>query len=623
MEALREFLKGWAGKGLLILFLLPLAITGFESIVRQGDDPNAVAKVGEQNIDASTLQNTVNQRREALLESVKGDASLINDEALRRQVLDSLIDRYLILQQAQQLGFSISDAALTQMLATDPNFQGADGKFSNEIFGNYLRSQGINKDQLFAILRNDRVVPAFSRSILSTGIFANSGIEHFINMQTQVRPLWVARLDWQQFAPQVQVSDQDINAYYQANKDNLKSEEMVNLAYLELDKNTLSVPAPTAEELQTQYQQYLKDSGNEVSYDVAMILVNGDKAKATLNDVKKQFDDKKADFATLAKQYSQDEGSKNDGGKIGTISKAMFPNDFDKIVNAIKNLKTGKITAPIQTNYGYHLFQLVKINGQNPPSLDSVKATLVEQITQQKREAMYQDLIGKINNDAVSGANINEIASRYKLNIKHINDYSKLNNTSVLNQPAVISTAFDNTLIHDKTVSVGVELPNRVLWVQPNDYRPVKSLSQTEAIPVIKQRLTVEKAKAIAKIKAQSIADNINKNNSLDNVGADFQNLGMTNRLNPALLDEERGVAFTMASADNKLTATTQTTEQGVSVIVGGKITSDNRQVTPQIRQQTAQMLRDNIGQSQFEDYLAYLRSVHEVKINEQNVQTH
>ena len=47
MEALRDFLKGWMGKGLLILFLLPLAITGFESIVNQGDDPNAVAKVGE------------------------------------------------------------------------------------------------------------------------------------------------------------------------------------------------------------------------------------------------------------------------------------------------------------------------------------------------------------------------------------------------------------------------------------------------------------------------------------------------------------------------------------------------------------------------------------------------
>lgn len=619
MDALREFLKGWVGKGLLILFLLPLAITGFESIVRQNDDPHAVAKVGEQNIPASALQNMVNQRRDSLLRAVNNDASLINQTKLQEQVLDSLIDRYLLLQQAKKLGFSISDNTLTQMLATDPNFQ-QDGKFSNDIFANYLRSQGINKDQLFAILRDDQIVPEFSRSILNTGIFANTGVEKFINMQTEMRQVWVARLDWQPFAKDVQISDNDIAQYYQTHKDNLISDDMVDLSYLTLNKNDLKIDEPTEQEIQNQYQVYLKNTGNETSYDIAMILVSGDKAQATLTDVKKQLDEKKSDFASLAKQFSEDDGSKDNGGKIGTLNKSLFPNDYDKIFNAVKDLKEGETTAPIQTNYGHHIFQLVKVNGQTPPSLESVKDTLVEQIITQKREANYQELIGKINNDAVSGANINEIANRYHLTVNSLKDYPKNNNQTVLNQPAIINTAFDETLINDNSLSVGVELSGRMVWVQSNNYRPSKNLNQAEATDIIKARLTEEKAKDLALQEAQNIAKGIDDISDFDGIKVQFLPLGMVNRLSPLLLNEERGIAFSTPAQDDKLAVSTQKTTHGASIIVGGKISSDNSQITDDIRKQTANMLRDNIAQSQFEDYLAYLRTVYDVKINQDNL---
>lgn len=619
MDALREFLKGWVGKGLLILFLLPLAITGFESIVRQNDDPHAVAKVGEQNIPASALQNMVNQRRDSLLRAVNNDASLINQTKLQEQVLDSLIDRYLLLQQAKKLGFSISDNTLTQMLATDPNFQ-QDGKFSNDIFANYLRSQGINKDQLFAILRDDQIVPEFSRSILNTGIFANTGVEKFINMQTEMRQVWVARLDWQPFAKDVQISDNDIAQYYQTHKDNLISDDMVDLSYLTLNKNDLKIDEPTEQEIQNQYQVYLKNTGNETSYDIAMILVSGDKAQATLTDVKKQLDEKKSDFASLAKQFSEDDGSKDNGGKIGTLNKSLFPNDYDKIFNAVKDLKEGETTAPIQTNYGHHIFQLVKVNGQTPPSLESVKDTLVEQIITQKREANYQELIGKINNDAVSGANINEIANRYHLTVNSLKDYPKNNNQTVLNQPAIINTAFDETLISDNSLSVGVELSGRMVWVQSNNYRPSKNLNQAEATDIIKARLTEEKAKDLALQEAQNIAKGIDDISDFDGIKVQFLPLGMVNRLSPLLLNEERGIAFSTPAQDDKLAVSTQKTTHGASIIVGGKISSDNSQITDDIRKQTANMLRDNIAQSQFEDYLAYLRTVYDVKINQDNL---
>lgn len=615
MEALREFLKGWVGKGLLILFLLPLAITGFESIVNQGDDPNAVAKVGEQNIDAATLQNSINERRQSLLQQVQGDASLINTGVVRDQVMQGLIDRYLLIHQTNQLGFTVSDASITQLLATEKTFLDANGKFSNDLFADFLKQRGMTKEQLFDSLRQDLTVSSFSRNIINTALFPISGVDGLINQQTQVRPVSVARLDWQRFAPQVQISDAEMVAYYNQHQAELKSPERVDLAYLVLDKAQLKVPAPTAQELQQQYQSYLTKSGNQIEYELAMILINGANAPATLAGLKQQLDSNQADFAALAKQYSQDDGSKDSGGNIGPITKDMFPNDYDKIMAAVKNLKIGQVTAPIQTSYGHHLFKLVKINGQTSPSLASMQAELTQQITEQKRSALYQQLVGKINNDAVAGTNLNELASRYQLTAQRLPNYQKTDNTTVLNQPAVIASAFNDLALQEGSVSVGVDLKDATVWVQPKNYRPIKALTQAEAMPVVKAKLTEQKARQLALAQANALAANIRQNNSTNAAGIAFTALGPVSRQSPGLLAEERSAAFSVPTSGNNLAVITQPTAQGVSILVGGAISQDTTQLTPDLRQQTAQMVRDSIGQSQFEDYLAYLRSVTEVSI--------
>ena len=618
MESLRNFLKGWMGKALLILFLLPLAITGFESIVRSGDDPNAVAKVADLNVDNTTLQNMINQRRETLLEQVKGDASLLDDSALREQMLHNLIDRYLIINQASQLGFTVSDATITQMLMTEKAFLDANGKFSNDLFAEYLNARHMTKAQLFDSLRQDLMVSAFSRGIINTGIFAQSGVDQLIAMQSEARPLSVARLDWHTFAPQVQISAQEIANYYQKNQASLKSSEMVDLNYLTVDKTTLPVAPVTAQELQQQYQSYLKENQQQTEYELAMILMNSPQAQTTLTTLKAKLDANQADFATLAKQYSEDEGSKNDGGNIGPISAAMFPNDYDNLMNTIKGLQVGQVTNPIKTAYGYHLFKLVKIGGQTPPSLQSLAPVLTEQVNTQKREAAYQDLIGKINNDAVAGATLTELANRYKITAKTLKNFSKTDNTTALNQPAIIAAAFDHLALQENSVSVGIETGDQVVWLQPTHHRPSKNLSQTEAQPIILAKLTEQKAKALALAQAQAIANKVQQTNNLQSAGIGFQQLGTITRQDPKLSDDERGAAFAQTTTGAQLSAIAQSTAQGASVIVGGAIVKDQSQITAEVRQQTAQIVRENIGQSQFEDYLAYLRSITKVTIKPQ-----
>lgn len=616
MEGLRQFLKSWMGKVLLILCLAPLVVLGLESYFSTQVNPNEIVKVDDTSIDTSTYQNIFNDRRQILVQQV-GDASAINENVLKKQVLQSLIDRALIENQINKLGMTISDEVITEMLKKEPAFLDSNGKFSNDLFANFLQSRRMTKEQLFQSLRTQMTLAELNSNIVKTAVYPMTAINNIIDLQSETRPLWIARLKWQPFASQVTISEKEIQDYYNQHQKELKSQEMVDINYIEVNKNQINVPAPTAEEIQQQYQAYLTSQKNQQQHEVAMILMSDEKAQTTLENLKNQLDTKKADFATLAKQYSEDEGSKNSGGNIGSLTPEMFPNDYENVITAVKALKEGEVSAPIKTQYGYHLFKLMKISGDTPASLDSMKDSLTEKALAHKKEVAYQDLVKKINDLAVDGSTIADIASQENLSAKTLKNYPKTDNNTTLNQPAVINAAFDEFALQDNSVSVGIELADKTVWVQANNFRPVKNLSLSEATEQIRQTLTEEKAKDLALAQAKTIANQVQQKNSV-NVSADFVELGKVGRQMPILSPEERSVAFSQPATADKLAVMTQKTSEGASVIVGGVIERTSiAQLTDEQKKQTARMIRENIGQSHFEDYLAYLRSHAKIKVND------
>lgn len=616
MEGLRQFLKSWMGKVLLILCLAPLVVLGLESYFSTQVNPNEIVKVDDTSIDTSTYQNIFNDRRQILVQQVS-DASAINENVLKKQVLQSLIDRALIENQINKLGMTISDEVITEMLKKEPAFLDSNGKFSNDLFANFLQSRRMTKEQLFQSLRTQMTLAELNSNIVKTAVYPMTAINNIIDLQSETRPLWIARLKWQPFASQVTISEKEIQDYYNQHQKELKSQEMVDINYIEVNKNQINVPAPTAEEIQQQYQAYLTSQKNQQQHEVAMILMSDEKAQTTLENLKNQLDTKKADFATLAKQYSEDEGSKNSGGNIGSLTPEMFPNDYENVITAVKALKEGEVSAPIKTQYGYHLFKLMKISGDTPASLDSMKDSLTEKALAHKKEVAYQDLVKKINDLAVDGSTIADIASQENLSAKTLKNYPKTNNNTTLNQPTVINAAFDEFALQDNSVSVGIELADKTVWVQANNFRPVKNLSLSEATEQIRQTLTEEKAKDLALAQAKTIANQVQQKNSV-NVSADFVELGKVGRQMPILSPEERSVAFSQPATADKLAVMTQKTSEGASVIVGGVIEKTSiAQLTDEQKKQTARMIRENIGQSHFEDYLAYLRSQAKIKVND------
>ncbi len=277
--------------------------------------------MGEASVGLSEYQTAVNSRRSEILEQVD-DASLLNEDVLHEQVLKGLIDRTLLEQQAGKLGMTVSDDTINRLLRQEEIFKDAEGNFSNEQFSNFLRQRGMTKDQLFAEFRNQLSLDQLNASIVGTAVYPMQAVSQLIDLQLESRNIWLHRFKWQDYVDQVKLSKNDIQAYYDANKDTLKSAAMVDLAYLQLSPQTIQVEDVTAEEVQQQYEAYKQGLAVTDERKISQILLTGDDAKARADKIKTRLD-KGESFAALAKAES-DDPSGEAGGDIGRFTPAYL-----------------------------------------------------------------------------------------------------------------------------------------------------------------------------------------------------------------------------------------------------------------------------------------------------------
>lgn len=618
MDKLRDFLKSWPGRILLILCLSPLALLGVESYFGGGVDSNQIAQVGDKSVGLSEYQTAVNNRRTELLDQVD-DASLLNEDVLHEQVLKGLIDRTLLEQQAGKLGMTVSDDTINRLLRQEEIFKDAEGNFSNEQFANFLRQRNMTKNQLFAEFRNQLSLDQLNASIVGTAVYPMQAVSQLIDLQLESRNIWLHRFKWQDYAEQVKLSKADIQAYYDANKDKLKSAAMVDLAYLQLNPQAIEVNEVAQEDLQQQYEAYKQSLAIVDERKISQILLTGKDAKARADKIKARLA-KGESFAKVAKAESDDPTGET-GGDIGRFNPAVFGNDAPAVEEALAGLSVGEVSAPVKTSFGYQIFTVTEDNGSKIPSLESMRAELTAKAKEYKRQEMYADKVTAINDLAADGFSIEDIAQQENVPLKRIKDYRKENNQSALAQPAVIKQAFDEFTIQDQAVTAGIEVGNGTVWVQPSNYRPTKTLSLTAATPRITQILRQQKATALALKEAKKLAATIKTPADIAKQPVKLQALGEINRQTTQLSEKERGLAFSQQAAANGVVAVASETETGATLLVGDRIKTEQQSpLSDAQRAQTAAIIRDNLGQDQLQDYLDYLRMVYKVEINEANM---
>jgi foldase protein PrsA len=148
---------------------------------------------------------------------------------------------------------------------------------------------------------------------------------------------------------------------------------------------------------QAEIEKYFNNPANKAQFnvpesvDARHILV---KTKAEAEKVRAllEADNTDANWKKVAKQYSTDTGSKNNGGSLGNFPKGRMVKPFEDAAFA---LKVGEISQPVKTQFGYHIIEVTKKTPASKQTLDQAKATIEQQLKYQKQSTAWEDWLKK------------------------------------------------------------------------------------------------------------------------------------------------------------------------------------------------------------------------------------
>ena len=130
-------------------------------------------------------------------------------------------------------------------------------------------------------------------------------------------------------------------------------------------------------------QSSLRDRGDEVQ--ARHILV---KDEATANDIAKKLADG-GDFAALAREISEDEGSRETGGNLGYFTNDMLETKFTEVAFSTKK---GDVSAPFESKYGWHILQVQNRRKAAQPSFEDMRSEILNFMTYDEIQNILKSL---------------------------------------------------------------------------------------------------------------------------------------------------------------------------------------------------------------------------------------
>ena len=553
MESFRKVIKGWLGKVLLILFLTPLALVGIEGYFSGGSKDTATTVNGT-DISKKEVEQLTSSLKEQYLAYANGDETLLNQNFINNKALDTLISRQLLLQQADKLGISLSDQQLVHMIQQQPSFQ-QNGQFSEALFSNYLKSIGMTNRDFIENLRKDHALKMLSSTFMDYALVSKMDIKQIADLQTEQRTLQLASIKLDDYKRGIKVTDAEVAAYYKKHSSMFKQVTSVDVDYVVLSPaNVKGTSTEVSDaEIQQAYNEFVQKEQQAAQPTVKHILITVDgrteaEAKKLVEEVAAKI---KAgtSFADAATQYSEDPASKAKGGEIAVYQKGVFGDAFDQTV---ASLKAGQVSAPVKTDYGYHLIETASTAIQ-VPSLETEKARLAEEILKTKNANVFSDTINRINDMVVSSDALDVISQEVKdAKIQSVNGLTLSSIHPVLSDANVKVKLFNDDVKNgERNVSSNIQLANGdVIWVKVRNYHPAGVQTLAEAKAKVTAKLIEQKAVEVAKAKIQNTLNEFKSKPaaSVNKTGLNFVAAGTFTRADGMLKREIQRAAFSLVA---------------------------------------------------------------------------
>ena len=404
-----------------VIFYIPDFLRGSGADAASSD---TIAKVEGHEITGGEFRRTYEAQLQAYRSAYGGNMSeqLLKQLGIEQQILQQMVDEQASLAEAGRLGVEVSDEEIRQRIFATPAFQ-ENGRFiGDQRYQQLLRMQRppLTPSEFEDGVRRSLTVERLRASLTDwLSVPENELAQEYRRRNDKVK-LAVVSFTTDTLRAEASATDADVASYFDAHKTDFKIPEKRKIRYLLIDVDALRAkvvvpPADVERAYNNDIEQYTTPEQVRASH--ILLKTEGKDAaavKAKAEDVLKQVK-AGADFAELAKKYSEDEASAKNGGDLDYFGRGRMVPEFDQ---AVFGMQPGQTSDLVKTQFGYHVIKLVDKKAATTRTLADVRQQLTDQLAYERAQAQAADVAQNLEKQIGKPADLDRVAKAQGLTVQ-------------------------------------------------------------------------------------------------------------------------------------------------------------------------------------------------------------
>jgi len=620
LQNIREKFTGWVALIILGAIALSFVFVGLNySFIGQ----SFAAKVDGEDISLAQFENAYRDQLQARPELTQLPAA--TRQMLRSRLLEQLIQQRIIDNYLGEHGYIIGDETLTKRLQAIPDFQ-VDGRFDMETYRRVLsenRLEPVSWEQSQRIsMRRDQL----QRAIRGSALLTPATYRRYLNLAGEQRIVTLATLAPELVADDVQVTDDMVTAFYDANPSLYQQPESADVEYVEIQRSEVAAGITVNDDEIATYYQANKDrfQRDEQRHARHILIPFGDDeaaAEALAGELVTRIQSGES-FEALAREYSKDGGTAEQGGDLGTLTRTQLP---DALGDAIFAAAAGTVEGPVKSDFGFHVIRVDEVLASGPVPMDMVYGELVSELQSEKAETAYRELERKLSDALFDAGNLQALAEVTGTEVKAATGVSRDGAPPFGDNEAVLNAIFDERVASGSQLSDVVEIDaNRAAVFAVTRHNPAQRQPIDNVRAEIEETLHAQQAEALLAQRAENMLMSLNNGvefaAAAEGVGATVEEATVILRGSEDVDGALRVAVFTAEkpTQDNPTRGRTRNGEGGYTVFSLEAVIPGRPEAIPQADRDTGKLqITDQEGIGELIAFVQALRDNADVVINE------
>jgi peptidyl-prolyl cis-trans isomerase D len=526
LQVIREKFTGPIAFAVIAAIGITLVIS-FGNMDTGGATGTFAAEVNGEEIPILEYQRIVQNELVRQQEAFQGEFPEILQEQLQRNVLDSLIRNEVLTQYVRDRGYRVNPGRVKDFIRSQPVFQ-VGGEYSYESYVAVLSGQGMNPEQFERDQQAALEAGQLENGIVGSAFYTPTEFRQYISLLAEQRDAVYVTFDPASMVDGIEVSEESLRSYYDANTNEFMTEESVSLQYIEIRLDEISKSVVVDEAAMQdfyaanadRYKRQEQRRGRHI-----LIVVDAETDEATAEQTVNELSQRLAageEFETLARESSDDPVSAEQGGDLGWSGPGDFVEAFEK---SLFSLTEGEISEPVRTEFGYHLIRLDEVRAGTQRTYEEVRDELLIELQLQEAADQFYTLAEQIDDLALENPDsLDEVAAASGLELQQIDNFTRAGGEPLGYDQVLVDTAFSIEVLEDGENSPLIEIgDDRAVVVRVGEYRPSRLEDFDQVKNAVSETLGLQEAAAKARIEGDAMLARLQGGEAFDELAKEYE----------------------------------------------------------------------------------------------------